>query len=281
MNSPELYLLRMELPMGGLVALARRRGLAVRELDEGQAVHCALGELFKDKAPRPFALPGHRARRRDPDRPPDRLEVHAYSRLPKAELMASADAFGAVALHDGFDQGSLRERRLPARFPEQVGFTVRLCPVARLSGSVDVTVQPPGKAVPVRIERRVRGAKKRGREVDAFEAACIAAALAGEPPVASGRRGEIYQAWFERLIGRADGVELMRSRLLAQRATHLWRRDHGAQRRSHRLCRPEIVVSGVLQITDQEKFRELLARGIGRHKAFGFGMLLLRPAGEV
>lgn len=41
---------------------------------------------------------------------------------------------------------------------------------------------------------------------------------------------------------------------------------------------PDAVLRGELVITDAAKFTELLASGIGRHKAYGYGMLLLRPA---
>ena len=41
---------------------------------------------------------------------------------------------------------------------------------------------------------------------------------------------------------------------------------------------PDAVLAGVLEVTDGEAFAALLRRGVGRHRAFGFGMLLLRPA---
>jgi len=33
-----------------------------------------------------------------------------------------------------------------------------------------------------------------------------------------------------------------------------------------------------LTVTDGEAFARLLAKGVGRHTAYGYGMLLLRPA---
>ena len=36
-------------------------------------------------------------------------------------------------------------------------------------------------------------------------------------------------------------------------------------------------MQGNLTITEPEKFACLLARGVGRHRAYGYGMLLLRP----
>jgi CRISPR system Cascade subunit CasE len=38
------------------------------------------------------------------------------------------------------------------------------------------------------------------------------------------------------------------------------------------------VFNGVLEVTEPGTFASSLARGIGRHRAFGFGMLLLRQA---
>jgi CRISPR system Cascade subunit CasE len=41
--------------------------------------------------------------------------------------------------------------------------------------------------------------------------------------------------------------------------------------------RPDALFSGELTIGNPDAFVHLMARGIGRHRAFGFGMLLLRP----
>lgn len=40
----------------------------------------------------------------------------------------------------------------------------------------------------------------------------------------------------------------------------------------------EVEFTGRLVVTDAEAFRETLARGIGRGKAFGYGLLMVRPA---
>jgi CRISPR system Cascade subunit CasE len=50
-------------------------------------------------------------------------------------------------------------------------------------------------------------------------------------------------------------------------------------RRGHVVAGPDVVLSGQLRVVDQQAFAHLVARGVGRHRAFGFGMLLLRPAG--
>jgi CRISPR system Cascade subunit CasE len=40
-------------------------------------------------------------------------------------------------------------------------------------------------------------------------------------------------------------------------------------------------MTGILEVTGGEAFARLLARGVGRHRAFGFGMLLLKPVSTV
>src|SRR5262249_20747204 len=40
---------------------------------------------------------------------------------------------------------------------------------------------------------------------------------------------------------------------------------------------PDAIVSGTFVVESPLEFTRLLARGVGRHRAFGFGMLLLRP----
>ena len=37
--------------------------------------------------------------------------------------------------------------------------------------------------------------------------------------------------------------------------------------------------TGILNVTDREKFKQAVAQGIGKGKAFGFGMLVLSPLG--
>ena len=46
------------------------------------------------------------------------------------------------------------------------------------------------------------------------------------------------------------------------------------------VLRSDAVLRGVLSITNPRAFAELLARGIGRHRSYGYGMLLLRPPGR-
>ena len=49
-------------------------------------------------------------------------------------------------------------------------------------------------------------------------------------------------------------------------------------RKGHASDGPDATLKGSLRITDPTAFAHLVARGVGRHRAFGFGMLLLHRA---
>lgn len=57
------------------------------------------------------------------------------------------------------------------------------------------------------------------------------------------------------------------------------RRTQGKARRPARPLRPWALLHGTLEVRDPAAFMALLARGVGRHRAFGYGMVLLRPPG--
>ena len=48
--------------------------------------------------------------------------------------------------------------------------------------------------------------------------------------------------------------------------------------RMHASEGPDAVMRGSITVTEPSGFSDLVARGIGRHRAYGYGMLLLRPA---
>lgn len=71
-------------------------------------------------------------------------------------------------------------------------------------------------------------------------------------------------------LDQADLRHFRRTRTL--RSTH-----HSEGRRTHRVEGPDALIGGILTITDPAAFTTLLAKGIGRHAGFGYGMLLLAP----
>lgn len=91
-------------------------------------------------------------------------------------------------------------------------------------------------------------------------------------------RARIYAAWVQAQLERTQAVQVTAIRLAGFRLTQQLRRaQREGQRPARKLLRPQAQLTGTLTIRDPDAFTALLARGIGRHRAFGYGMLLLRP----
>lgn len=224
---------------GGLGLLPRRT-----EGDVGYALHALLRAVFGDLAPKPFAL------LRDPVRP---ARLMAYSVHDETALRLQAASFAepdALAAFGGLDR--LAAKRMPESFPRshRLGFTVRVRPMVR---------------------RDRDGDRDKVREVDAF-----LAAVEGLPLGKGPSRGEAYKAWLLRRMAEG-GAELEQVALDGFHLGEAQRRDAARVLRLRRSM-PEATFSGVLRVADPAIFSTLLTRGVGRHRAFGFGMLLLRPA---
>lgn len=240
----ELRMLRMRFDVSKLFELGRRRRLALRDVDLGYLLHCELKELFGDDCPGPFSVESGRGRH---------ATVLAYSGRSKAELEEHARTFADPAVHAACDLASIEEKVMPDAWAtgRRLGFEVRACPIVRMSSD---------------------GPRwRRGAEVDAFLARCWKEE--GRPV----DRGSVYREWLASELERRMGASLVQFELRAFKRERLLRRDHEPDRTSHRTERPDALLGGVLKVTDGAAFRALLARGIGRHRAFGFGMLLLRP----
>jgi CRISPR system Cascade subunit CasE len=117
---------------------------------------------------------------------------------------------------------------------------------------------------------RVRPVKRGSREQDAFLWEALTLHAGDEPGMAvAGRtRESVYRDW---LLGRLAGAaELECCRLTGFQRQRSWRDGR-------RVEGPDATLQGTLAIRDDERFRRLLTQGVGRHRAYGYGMLLLRP----
>lgn len=235
-------MIKCELDRARLFDLGRRRRIAFPELDEGYLVHLGLKALFGGEAPRPFDFRGNgRA-----------VTVLGYS--PTEELLRRAQAFADPMDYEILLGGRLGVKPMPDHWPEGrvLDFEVRTCPVIRKSGA---------------------GAKyKKGAEVDIFLSRCW---KAGESVAVD--REQVYCDWLRNHLERRGGVTVRHARLLRFQRERLARSDHQSNPRLVRCERPDATLAGTIEIADGEAFMNLLARGVGRHRTFGFGMLLLRP----
>ena len=114
----------------------------------------------------------------------------------------------------------------------------------------------------VRVRPTVRGARG---EQDAF---LHEVAQAGGKNGATVNRAAVYAQWLREHLAVQEG----RPQQPWQGAVELL----DERRQGHASEGPDAVLTGHLRVTDPAAFAHLLARGVGRHRAFGFGMLLLR-----
>jgi CRISPR system Cascade subunit CasE len=248
--SERVHLVRLSLQTPAVMALGKAQGLPLREADEGYLAHAALRALFGDLSPQPFAFEGEggeggggRAWR-----------LLGYSKGDKGSLVEHARAFADPLAFQACALEELVSKPMPEHFAEgtRLGFELRACPIVRKSSA---------------------GEKHRaGAEVDAFLARCW---QAGDGvPI---DRETVYIDWLRAQLGREGAASLENARLARFCRSHLLRRTQGDGRQAKRCERPDATLVGTLRVENAGAFAGLLARGVGRHKAFGFGMLLLRP----
>jgi len=255
----ELALVRLVPDLDRLARAAVAHGLIGTAGDFGYALHAALAAGFGNMAPKPFLL---RTEIRQPEvlgyTNADPAELRETVRLPVIDL---ADLVEPLRLDD------IEVRELPADWTagRRLDFETRIRPVVR--------TRPQGRDGPT-------------RERDAF----LETLDDEEPPPAKGPphrswhlREDTYAQWLAAELGRGNAARLEVARLITFRRTRVLRRAvrPGEGRRRVESEGPDAVLRGRLQIEDGAGFAALLARGIGRHRAFGFGMLLLMPPGRL
>lgn len=288
-----LYLHAFQPDLERLMRLAARERLLPPGDDPGYAVHAVLAATFGEHAPAPWALlePGQGGG------PAGRLL--AYGTTPPDVLRDHAAAFADPAFAAVLDLPNAPEPKcMPARFAPgtRLGFRVRLRPVSRLGRPLDG--HPSAAARGARgCERDVYAARRAAVERRAVSAGAVPAESAPHPASAATAaaavptRAECYLDWLDARL-RGVGAELARdvvdtargseaawaARVDAFRFTRLLTRDRSAPRaRSAAVDGPDATVTGTLIVTNSDDFAVGLARGLGRHRAFGFGMLLLTP----
>jgi CRISPR system Cascade subunit CasE len=260
MSAP-LYMLKLEPCLPRLASWAFARRLAGHQGDLGYALHAALAAVFGDRAPKPFRLREPRANARSEEGAFPALYGYGAAdevALKERAALAEPDVYAALGLE------TLAVKPMPADWVEgrRLDFEVRIRPVVRCDRAGD---------------------RASIRERDAFLAALPPAAAAG--PANAISREEVYRQWLAREL-RRDGAAVPLAgtlRMAGFQRTRVQRRGRPAKdaRRPFGPSPegPDALFTGTLEVHDGGAFAALVRRGIGRHRAFGFGMLLLRPAG--
>lgn len=252
--APPLQMIRAEIDLRAFHRWAGSRHMISRNaFDEGYAMHCLLTESFGEQAPKPFRMITPRGRARGPsDGPGLRGVLYGYAEAGADALREASTMYADPLQCSALQVDGLKSKPLP----------VKWIPGRRLG--FEVLVRPT-------IRRSKRAATHPGTEWDAF----LWQAIQHPKGEMKRSREEVYIDWLREQFERRGGAELDSASLASFQRTRVVRR-----RGSRPIEGPDALMSGLLTITDGEKFAQLLARGIGRHRAYGYGMLLLRPPGK-
>jgi CRISPR system Cascade subunit CasE len=238
--SQDFHLIHLRPNLNRLLPWAQRQGLIPDrgQGDLGYAFHAALRAAFADLVPQPFSYRSGQG-------------LLAYSTQAEAMREAVALATPEVADMLGLDATSQSPGLLIRPFPkswkagQMLSFEVRARPVVR----------------------------KDDKELDAFLSAVQ------RMPDAVLSREAVYAEWLKRQFeGAAELHEVGMTEFKLSTVLRRAAPQAEGTRAKRPVQGPDGVFTGVLQVRDSDAFAAVVARGIGRHRAFGFGMLLLKPA---
>ena len=257
-------------------ALQFRRWMGSRQIvDDDHAMHCLLRECFGDFytqekpdgiAPQPFRLMLPREKRRG--------SLYGYSPAHADELRETASMLACPLQEKAMPLSSLDSKPMPSEWQagKRLGFEIRVRPVVRPTKNAgqracDGHYPRKGKDGSRQTSPHCRPRK----ECDAFQYEAV------KHPNGEMKRSReaVYRDWLQARFENKGGaiLDVSSTKLVSFRRTRAIRKLHRRYSEG-----PDALMRGELEITDGAKFANLLAGGIGRHKAYGYGMLLLRPA---
>ena len=171
--------------------------------------------------------------------------IYGVSQQSLEELQATANMVAPPEMLGILDMVGARSKTLPESFAQglRIGFDITMSPTRRKGSS----------------------------ERDAFT--CEALHRFPESPDGMRNAGigreDVYRKWFaEKILGAAD-LEIFRM-VSYQRRVMI--------RSGSKVHGPEAIFQGTLRVLDPVAFGAIVHAGLGRGRAYGYGLMLLRPA---
>lgn len=243
MKMDPLYMLELEFDMAALHRFLHAQGFLQRDddTDMGYGIHAWLGAAFGDLAPKPWRL------LMDNHRPP---RILGYASCDASTLRQRITEFAEPSVLQACPEpfAMIASRLMPEwEKGRRLGFQLLVCPVGRKA--------------------------REGTEKDLF--LIHADSHSGNTALS---RETVYCDWVtQRLTDYSvtvDSIKLSGFRLVRQQRQT---QSTDGKRTLSSLVRPQALLEGNLTIQGPSEFASLLRHGVGRHRAFGYGMILLRP----
>ena len=205
-------------------------------------MHCLLMETFGGISPKPFRLLAPR------QSGVSRGVLYGYAQVSADRLVDSAANFADPLQTLVLPKESIQTKVMPLDWESgrRLGFEVLVRPVVR----------------------QTRNAEHPGAERDAYQREAERLPKGRMLP----SREDVYVQWLAERLALQGGAKLEECRLRSFRRVRVVRKLHGPS-----IDGPSAVLHGTLKIDEGTKFSQLLRSGVGRHRSYGYGMLLLRP----
>ncbi len=237
-----LHLIRMNIRRKELLRYAKTQNLlASRDDDFGYVLHVWLKTMFGNGAPQPFYFD------------PAKAVLYGYSQEEARNLADHAQTFADPLAYCVLEGDTLAGKPMPMTWlvGKRLELHVRACPVTRKDDTE--------KDVYLRV-------------LDRWE-------QEGSDPSLKPDRPEVYRQWFAKQIDPAIfGIEYLAVEGLRARGSLMRRSRAERVSRLRVVERPEAHFRTVGSIRNGDGLTKMLTRGIGRHRAFGFGMIRVLPA---
>jgi len=249
----DLFLWRLKIHPARLAAIAREQNIAPADEDHGYTCHALLCGLFgKERVPKPWFFERQK------------MVLWAYvNHALSPDLSALADPL----FHAAINWDASASKLMPTfSTGQRLGFDLRACPIVRHGG------RNGGNNDKATEQDYVLWRKRRdGLSADTMH------------------YPSLYEEWLRERGWKNDGIaDIATDERDGKQHWHCgvigWDKpmQSGANAwRGHRPGRvrlPDVQFQGELIVRDPTRFPAFLAHGIGRHRAFGYGMLLLKPA---
>lgn len=238
-----LHMVELRPDLTALMLFLRDQGLSSSDGDDdlGYGIHAWLAAAFGPFAPKPWRL------LLDRRRPPRILGYSSYEVNRLRERLHEFAEPGVFAVCPD-PETMVTGKKMPEwHTGRSLAFQVQCCPVGRKADS--------------------------GVEKDLF---LIRADASGQQPL---MRDAVYCEWVRERLERDGAATIMSVRLEGFRLVRQSRRGNrdGNRRPPCHIVRPQALFQGSLTVGKPDAFSSLLVQGVGRHRSFGYGMLLLRP----
>jgi CRISPR system Cascade subunit CasE len=232
-----------------------------RELeDPAQAVHCLLKESFGPQmAPRPFRVVTHHS---------DRKHVlYGYAAVGAELLRETAESCQDPLMSKALPPESIESKAMPRtwRSGQTLSASLKTRPVVRLETDVNKLPENLRKAVQ-------EGRLKPSSECDLFHWQVKKCREQGLPEPS---QEEVYQHWLGRRLGKDQAARVMPGSLVVESSVV---RQSRRKKEERIFAGTDVELKAVIEVVNPDSFAAIIAQGVGRHRAYGYGMVLLSPA---